>query len=259
MEITYLNKTYSVQEYIFNNEKKEVDIVMPIWNNVSIANYAIQSIQKFTDNKLYNLWIVDNGSTNTSMLQYINSLILKAKFEKGNINFLKHLSAPQDWGGSENHALALNLTMPLLKSDYVFFMHDDAVPLSNKWLPYMLSKAKEGNTCVGTLTNWEKDGIKYLHCSGVLIERDFILNNEIDFRPNKPHYDTIGMLTLKLVNNNKKYFVMKNSKNNPELKEKHEYNHERGSESFDDELNPIWAHQGRGSTGLDRGNWLRKI
>lgn len=260
MEINYLNEKYEVEANVFNNKSKKVDIILPLWNNVDLANYALKSLRKFTDNDLYNLWIVDNGSTNPAMLQYINSVLLNLKFDKTtNFNILKHISAPKTWGGSENHALALNLAIPFLTSEYAFLMHDDSVPLASHWLQYLLSKADEGNVCVGTYTNWEKDNKKFVHCSGVLVKRDFIIDNQINFKPNKPQYDTIGMLTLKLYEKNAKTFICRNSRNEVDLRQYHAYDHKYGSESFDDSLKPIWAHEGRGSSSGDRGGWIRTI
>lgn len=260
MEINYLDEKYEVEANVFNNTPKKVDIILPVWNNPNLANYALKSLRKFTNNDMYNLWIVDNGSTNPIMIQYINSLLLNLRFDKNtNFNVLKHLSAPKTWGGSENHALGLNLTIPFLTSEYTFLMHDDSVPLASHWLEYLLSKADAGNVCVGTYTNWEKDNMKFVHCSGVLVKRSFILDNKINFKPNKPHYDTIGMLTLKLYEKNEKWFVCRNSRNEVELRQYHAYDHKYGSESFDDNLTAIFAHQGRSSQQGDRGNWIRNI
>jgi len=259
IEHTYCGDKYRLEADIFSSSSKKVDIIIPVVDELEIFQYALRSLKEYTKNHLYNLYIVSNGS-GFKTLSYLNELRSYLNKCQENINILNHLSISKyNASGSDAHALALNAIIGsgILTSENIFLMHADSAPLAKHWLDFMLSKIDEGNTAVGTYTNWEKDGIKFLHCSGVMVNRNFWLENNISARPNNPHYDTIGQLTLKLVEKDQKFYVIKNSRNNPELRERHLYNHERGSESFDDELNSIFGHQGRGMSNGDRGNWVR--
>ena len=180
---------------------------------------------------------------------------------KHNFGVITHKTIGTQWNGSDAHGTGLNsiIGSGLLTSKNIFLMHTDSAPLANHWLKYMLEKINEGNKVIGTYTNWnDGQGIGYLHCSGLLVDRCFA--EGVDYRPNKDAgYDTIGALTKKLVDTNSKYFVCKNSRNDTSLRQFHAYNHTKGSESFDDDMKPIFGHAGRGSSQGNRGGWIREV
>lgn len=233
-------------------KNKQVDIILPFFNDVSLLQYAVKSIKTFTTDDLYNLYILNNGSSSEDALKLLRDFIFYLGTQKKhNIGIVNHNTIGKEWNGSESHGIGLNsiIGSGLLTSKNIFLMHTDSAPLSNIWLTYMLSKIDEGNKCVGTYWNWKnEEGIEFLHCSGLLVDRKFA--EGIDYRPNPPKWDTIGALTMKLHETKSKFFICKNSRNDTSLRKYHAYAHERGSEVFDesDPPTPMYVHVGRGSS-----------
>lgn len=265
LKFNYHGFEHEIDAYIFCDKEKEVDVILPVFNqDYNLASYFIQKLFKYTKPEDCNLWIVDGNSTEKNMLKYLNGIIYHGQESKQidfNVNVVFHRTGNKVWGGSKNHGENLNsiIGSGLLKSKNILMCHSDTLVLSEKYFPYILEKTDEGYTAVSNFTNWKNDdGVEFFHCSGLLIDRVFVIENEIDCRPNKPEWDTIGEITIKLKEQDKKVFVMRNSRNNPELRKYHKFQHERGCESFGDELVPegYIAHQGRGSSQNERGGWF---
>jgi len=266
LKFNYHEFDHEIDVCIFCDKPKKVDIILPVFNDVLLASYFIQKLNKYTNPKDYNLWIIDGGSTDPETLKYLEGIIhygteARKKEIDFNVNVVYHRTANKVWGGSKNHGENLNslIGSGLLTSKNCLLVHSDSLIISSKYFPYILGKIDEGNCAVSNFTNWENDkGMKFYHCSGLLTNREFIIENKIDCRPNKPAYDTIGMISVKLKEHNKKVFIMPNSRNNTELRKYHAWDHARGCESFDEETPPncLLAHQGRGSSQLNRGGWF---
>lgn len=233
---------------------REVKIVIPCWNNAGLLKHAVNKIKAMTDDVDYEILIVDNQS-NQDTKDAIRTLVIE---EHGwdRITWVTRPGEATRWGSSAHHGEGLNFAKDFLYEPWTFIMHDDSVPLDPSWLKHMLDSCGDDKVACAISTNWEVDDVRYLHCSGLLMKSSFILDNDIDFRPNKPHYDTAGQVTQKLLELGLNYHVLQNSHNNPELKEHHLYQH-RGEEAFNDSGKPIFAHQGRGSSQKDRGGFIR--
>ena len=259
----YCGRIYEIDIHILPTplRNKEVDIILPVFNDIELFLYAVKSLKTFTTDDLYNLYILNNGSSNPECLNGLQSIAQSLSMtNKHNVGVITHKTIGVEWNGSEAHGTGLNAMVGsgLLTSKNVFLMHSDSAALGHNWLKYFLGKVNEGNVAVGTYTNWSDDqGVAYLHCSGLLVDREFA--EGIDYRPNKPQYDTIGALTKKLIDTKSKYLVCKNSRNDPSLRVLHAYGQEKGSESFDDEDKPVWGHAGRGSSQGNRGGWIRDL
>jgi len=266
IKFNYHGFDHEIDTVIFNDISKQIDIILPIFNDVLLASYFIQKLNKYTNPKDYNLWIIDGGSTDTETLKYLEGIIHYGDLSKKknidfNVNVVYHRTANKVWNGSKNHGENLNslIGSGLLTSKNCLLVHSDSLIISSKYFPYILSKIDEGYTAVSNFTNWEDDkGMKFYHCSGLIVDREFLIENEIDCRPNKPKWDTVGEISIKLKEQDKKVFIMPNSRNNTELRQFHAWDHARGCESFDEEIPPnfLIAHEGRGSSQGDRGNWF---
>lgn len=133
-----------------------VALLIPAAGERQLANLARDAIAKYTTDVSHEVWLLDHP--------------------KGN---------PWPASGSEANAQALCSMIQGLSVNvtHVFAMHDDSLPIRERWLSYLLSKP---GPVVGVKAS-QRNG--YAHPSGVLWDRGFAASHAIQMAPELPKRD----------------------------------------------------------------------
>lgn len=110
-----------------NKEKKLVSIVLINWNSFEFTKKCIENIRKTTLYPNYDVWLVDNGSTDGSLEKLVK------KF-----GFLKTIRNRKNMG----FAYALNQGYKNSQGDFVGYVGSDAVVLEG-WMQELVSVLEE--------------------------------------------------------------------------------------------------------------------
>ena len=130
-------------------------IVIPVFNKVEFTRKCLEAIWKKTKAELYELVVVDNGSTDGTK-EYLKSLdgLIKVISNKGNRGF----------------AIACNQGAKLATGELLLFLNNDAEPCS-RWLEPLL-KLIEGDPCVAAV------GSKLLFPEGTIQHAGVVIIND---------------------------------------------------------------------------------
>lgn len=109
--------------------KHRIPVLMPVFNNVEYTKKAVASLVKHTDNNLFELLIIDNGSTDETP-QFLKSLVDR------NNQMFRVLTLPKNlgFGGGLNRGLDL---ISSFKWEYAVIANNDLL-FTPKWLKQML-------------------------------------------------------------------------------------------------------------------------
>ncbi len=100
----------------------KVSIIIPVFNNLFYTKQCIDYIFKHTNQKIFEIIVVDNGSTDgTDQFLKDNSSKIKFILNKKNLGF----------------ARACNIGAKFASSNFLIFLNNDTIPLKN-WLPPLI-------------------------------------------------------------------------------------------------------------------------
>ena len=250
-----------------------VHIVQPCHNSRELTDLSVRCIKKYTDIP-YVLWLVDNCSNREardfiSGLEGVNVIFNRTKIG----SFLRPWYKIQ-YGGSLANAVALELAARTIDGKYMFVMHNDCVPCKKGWLAYLKSKLNDEVKIAGI--RQDRGRVRAMHQSGFILDFELYGKLGLTFMHNMPTYDVGDQITSGLLAGGYKYFVCKNTYNNPETTEwldretcpsfLREYVFDK---CFDDDGEPIYLHVGRGTLAnrealikekrLSREDWVSLI
>ena len=148
--MNFLRKTKYFQ--IILNRKKLIEnnplvsIIIPTKNNRKILNRCIQSIQKYTSYKNFEIIIIDNNSTDPSTKSYYQSLPYTILNYKDQFNFSK----------------MNNYAVKHAKGDFLLFLNDDTKVLEPDWLQEMVGVCSQDDVgAVGAKLVYSDDTIQH--------------------------------------------------------------------------------------------------
>lgn len=120
VEIHHLSGLYRVRRAIVRPGK--VSIIIPTRDAFSYLHRCVDSIEAFTDYPDYEIVIVDNGSTNPTVLEYLENTPRRVIRDQGKFNY------------SRINNDAVHAT----SGEYVLFLNNDTEVLSPGWLTAMV-------------------------------------------------------------------------------------------------------------------------
>ena len=101
----------------------KVSIIVPTKDNLSMLQSCIQSIERHTSYKTYELLVVDNGSEDPATVEYLDSIPHRVVQFREPFNFSR----------------LNNMAVSEAGGEHVLFLNDDTQVLSDGWLEAMLS------------------------------------------------------------------------------------------------------------------------
>lgn len=123
----------------------KVSIVIPSKDNVEMLLHGIDSLEKNTDYKDYEIIVVDNGS------KLENKSILEKTLEEKSI---KYIYEPMVF----NFSRMCNMGAKAATGNYILFLNDDIECIDGKWLERMLGQAaQQGVGAVGAKLLYPQD------------------------------------------------------------------------------------------------------
>ena len=148
----------SIESGIFNikfnfENNPLVSIIIPTKDNRKILNRCIQSIQKYTSYKNFEIIIIDNNSTDPSTKSYYQSLPYTVLDYKDSFNFSK----------------MNNYAVKHAKGDFLLFLNDDTKVLEPDWLQEMIGVCSQNDVgAVGAKLVYSDNTIQ--HAGIVILE-----------------------------------------------------------------------------------------
>ena len=120
---------------------EKVSILMPVFNQIDFTKKAVESLYQFTDEKDFELIVVDNGSMDGT-IEYLMAL------NKENFYFKK-------MGFNAGWCKGLNEGYKLMSpnSDFVLWANNDIL-FEKDWLPKMIAHFRSGVGAVGPTSNF---------------------------------------------------------------------------------------------------------
>lgn len=113
----------------FPDSGPQITIIIPTKNHIDLLAPCIESIEKLTTYKNYNILIVDNDSSDLDVLSYLAKTRHK----------VLHLSSPQ---GKFNFSYLINSAVNACDSDFVLFLNNDTEIRRSDWLSQMVGYAQ---------------------------------------------------------------------------------------------------------------------
>ena len=124
------NTEHDIFNIKFNFENNPlVSIIIPTKNNKKILKRCIESIQKHTSYKNFEIIIVDNNSTELGIKSYYESLSCTILYYKNSFNFSK----------------MNNYAVKHAKGDLLLFLNDDTKVLESDWLQEMIGVCSQND------------------------------------------------------------------------------------------------------------------
>lgn len=248
-------------------EADAVTIVLPCHEGFELTRTCLDAIRRFTDVP-HEVWVVDNASSRATVER------LRAETSA---NLLLNRTAPwrrgvlarfvpwyrQRGGGSIANGVALELAARVVRSRWMFVMHNDALPCRQGWLGYLRSRLDDATRGVGV----REDAIRVhaMHQSGFLFDFTLFHPLRMSFLPRLPEYDAGDLITVRLRDAGYRVAICDNVFNRPELAqhlpEHHWLRRVRCDIAFDGHGEPVYLHLGRGTLrdskpGADRARDL---
>ncbi|UQY42733.1 glycosyltransferase [Mixta hanseatica] len=109
----------------------KVSIIISTKNNYKTLRQCIESLMEKTAYHHYEIIIVDNGSTDSDMVEYLQ------KLKALNISQLRLL----EWDGNFNYAKINNFAVNAATGELLLFINDDIEAFESDWLDEMISHA----------------------------------------------------------------------------------------------------------------------
>jgi len=256
---------------------ENIDIILPTAGKKSrsITMLAVRSFLEFSEGFNFRIFVVENSNDNS----YRDDVLGLSE----NVFWIQNPIQSQDeYAGSLANAKGLERGLEEVDSEYVFLCHNDVIACHQNWMRYLFNKVKkEGYSLCGFQHDEHPDRIFAAHISGILTKTE--IAKTVSLRPSSGSIpmDVGDSLTKYCRDNDLKYFICENTKidhlANPKINKWFDgtyiENHRNGSDwyeknvpspfkssssvkSFDDDLNVVWMHLGRG-TPKARGNYSK--
>jgi len=124
VEDGYLPEYFRVKLKI--KDKPKVSIIIPTRDNVSFLKRCIESVERLTTYRNYELLIVDNNSRDRETVEYLASI--------------PHRVIP--FRGEFNYSRINNFAVSQAEGEYILLLNDDIEVISGEWLEAMLEHAQ---------------------------------------------------------------------------------------------------------------------
>ena len=124
MEDGYLPNRFRAKPKI--NGQPKVSVVIPTRDNVSFLKRCIESLERLTTYRNYELLIIDNNSRDRKTVEYLTSI--------------PHRVVP--FREPFNYSRINNFAVSQAEGEYVLFLNDDTEAISGEWLEAMLEHAQ---------------------------------------------------------------------------------------------------------------------
>ena len=183
--VSVSDRDYEVEVVSRHTVPAPVAIVIPQHRTVDLTRLAVDAIRAFTPPALADIWVVDNASMMDGACEALGvNLILNRT------PVWRRWQRPEQVGSLAN-AVALEIAVQVLGMDadapepeWMFAMHNDALPIKAGWLEWLASKVYD---VVGTKAS-QRSG--YPHSQGVLFGYDWLRYlGPGALLPNLPAYD----------------------------------------------------------------------
>ncbi len=140
--------TFRVQRDIIGNP--QVSIIIPTRDQVGFLSKCIDSIEKMTAYKNYEILIIDNNSEDIKTREYFERIS-----KKPNIRVLKY-EKPFNFSALNNYAVQQ------LTNDYILFLNNDTEVISEEWLSAMIEHVQRNEVgAVGCKLLYPDDTIQH--------------------------------------------------------------------------------------------------
>lgn len=124
----------------------KVSIVMPTRDNLSLLKNCVESIERLTSYRNYEILIVDNDSSDPQTLEYLSSIPHQVIH----------------YEGAFSHSGVNNLAASYASGEYLLFLNDDTEVISGEWLDAMLRHAQRPDVgAVGAKLLYSNDRIQH--------------------------------------------------------------------------------------------------
>lgn len=114
-----------------------IGVGVPVYNDFTLINYLLDSIDIYTDRRLFKIAVLDDGSSDN------NQKSIKKICENHNVDFIfhdKNLGVPKSWNDLVKH----------LNTDYVILLNNDILVFKNWFEP--MKFFLENNPKIGTVS-----------------------------------------------------------------------------------------------------------
>ncbi len=150
VEITAVHDNFWKINYQIPNPSPLASIIIPIKNQKQYLQRCLESIRIRTRYKRYEILIVDNQSTDSTTLEYIDEIK-----EFNNIDVLKY-DAPFNYSAINNYAV------DHINGSVVILLNNDTEIISDNWLSEMLQYAIQPKIgAVGSMLYYPDDTIQH--------------------------------------------------------------------------------------------------
>jgi GT2 family glycosyltransferase len=144
----YFKGSYKVDREIIGNPK--IEIIIPFKDKVEYLKDCIESIQKLSTYKNYEICLVNNNSKSEKTYQYLETLNNNPRIKK--LEYKKEF----------NYSLINNFAVKRTESDYVLFLNSDTKIITPRWIEEMLSIAQRKDIgAVGGLLLYKDNTIQH--------------------------------------------------------------------------------------------------
>lgn len=216
-----------------------IDFIIPSYHTKNLTSLCIRSFEKYKGSFNFRYIVVEN-SDDTSYKEHVLSLA-------DNIQWVQN---PTQLTHSAANAIAIEVALPYVQSEYVFICHNDVVACHKDWLDYLVRSIKETESVAASYVI-DNARINALHSSGILVKTDIVQAVSVFpvYENGKQILDVTDSITQYCRDNNLQYFYCRNTHNN----EKYEQLCSEPYRSLpyidralDSDNNVIFLHLGRG-------------
>jgi GT2 family glycosyltransferase len=132
-----IGATVNTYRISYQNLNAKVSIIIPNKNHFDDLSRCINSILKRSTYTSYEIIVIDNGSTQTELLDYYNVLL-----SEPNIRIVS-------WKAEFNYSSINNYGASIANGDYLLFLNNDTLVINDDWIERMLEHA--GRSTVGAV------------------------------------------------------------------------------------------------------------
>ena len=221
--------------------------------------YLIQSFEKFKPKDLKITYIVVENTDDITYKDEVCAVSNNVIWANNVVDFDDQF--PINHKGSVSHGHGLNYGIKLVKDEWVFICDNDTVVTSSSFFHELFAKVEQGYSLVGT--SQDPMRIKAVFATGFLVKS--CIAKDVDLGPKfengKQVWDTTNEVTVYVRQNNLKYYIFRNTWNDPSLVEiiNEPYKSLGKSCGIDRCLNSdnkiMFVHLGRGTSKILNNYW----
>jgi len=215
--------------------------------------YLIQSFEKFKPKDLKITYIVVENTDDTTYKDEVCAA-------SNNVVWINN-SVGMGEAGSINHGRGLNCGIKLVQDDWVFICDNDTVVTSSSFFHELFAKVEQGYSLVGT--SQDPMRIKAVFATGFLVKS--CIAKSVDLGPKYENgeqiWDSTNEVTVYVRQNNLKYYIFRNTWNDPSLVEVINEPYKSLGKTcgidrcLDSEDKVMFVHLGRGTPKILNNYW----